>query len=410
MERKAEAGGWKGGPPPPGYQVDPVTHRLVVNEVEAVIIRLIFDLYTKDRIGARSIANELNERGYRIRSGGLWAFKRILTILENRVYLGEIHYRDIISLDAHPEIIKPDQFAEAERLMDARGDSHSRRAANGSDYMATGRLPCPKCRTAMVGTRATGKTKTYRYYTCNKRLKYGVSACDLERINADALDQAVLDCVASFYGNQHQLIRDAVNAARKVYESSHDKVTAELKTVRSKLTAVTAKIDKYLDAFEADTFDADDDTVKERMRGHRLAQKQLQAREAELLEDLENDPTMPDAATLKQVNHNIRTIIKAGNPNQRKAVVETFLVKIKITGPGRMVPVFRVPQTPASTGAANTEGAEPGISDSAPLGVRVCSSLVGLTHQHTNRSVLVEGPEITIRPVGTRRLVAGGFR
>ena len=35
---------------------------------------------------------------------------------------------------------------------------------------------------------------------------------------------------------------------------------------------------------------------------------------------------------------------------------------------------------------------------------------VGLTHQHTNRSVLVEGPEITIRPVGTRRLVAGGSR
>ncbi len=36
--------------------------------------------------------------------------------------------------------------------------------------------------------------------------------------------------------------------------------------------------------------------------------------------------------------------------------------------------------------------------------------MVGLTHQHTNRAVLVEGPEITIRPVGTRRLAAGGTR
>jgi hypothetical protein len=35
---------------------------------------------------------------------------------------------------------------------------------------------------------------------------------------------------------------------------------------------------------------------------------------------------------------------------------------------------------------------------------------VGQTHQHTNRSVLVEGPEITIRPVGIRRLAAGGSR
>lgn len=378
MEKKAEAGQWKGGYAPPGYMMDPVTHKLVVVEAEATVIRLMFDLYTKDRLGSRAIANELNERGYRTRSGGLWAFKRILTILENRVYLGEIHYRDVIKLDSHPGIIAPEQFDEAERIMDSRGDSHSRRASNSSDYMVTGRLPCPKCGRAMIGTSATGKTKTYRYYTCMKRMKYGTDACDQDRINADALDQAVLDSVASFYGNQHQLIRDAVGAARKVYESSHDTVAAELKTVKTKLTAVTAKIDKYLDAFEADTFDADDDTVKERMRGHRTTQKQLQAREAELLEDLENEPTMPDAATLTQVNNNIRTIINAGNPNQRKAVVETFVVKIKITGPGRMVPVFRVPQAATQADVVNAEGAESGRPDSAPLSVRACSSLVEL--------------------------------
>ncbi|TNC18874.1 hypothetical protein FG385_33230 [Amycolatopsis alkalitolerans] len=31
--------------------------------------------------------------------------------------------------------------------------------------------------------------------------------------------------------------------------------------------------------------------------------------------------------------------------------------------------------------------------------------LVGLTLQHTNREVLVEGPEITVHPVGARRQV-----
>ncbi|TKG71683.1 hypothetical protein FCN18_09190 [Prauserella endophytica] len=35
---------------------------------------------------------------------------------------------------------------------------------------------------------------------------------------------------------------------------------------------------------------------------------------------------------------------------------------------------------------------------------------VGLTLQHTNQTILVEGPEITIRPVGTRCLSAGGAR
>ncbi len=34
----------------------------------------------------------------------------------------------------------------------------------------------------------------------------------------------------------------------------------------------------------------------------------------------------------------------------------------------------------------------------------------GLTNRHANRDVMVSGPEIMIRPVGTRRLVAGGSR
>ena len=35
-------------------------------------------------------------------------------------------------------------------------------------------------------------------------------------------------------------------------------------------------------------------------------------------------------------------------------------------------------------------------------------TVVDLTLQHTNHTVLVEGPAIMIRPVGTRRLVVGG--
>ena len=35
-------------------------------------------------------------------------------------------------------------------------------------------------------------------------------------------------------------------------------------------------------------------------------------------------------------------------------------------------------------------------------------TLSDLTLQHTNHTVLVEGPEIMIRPVAIRRLVAGG--
>ena len=84
---------------------------------------------------------------------------------------------------------------------------------------------------------------------------------------------------------------------------------------------------------------------------------------------------MPDAATLDDVQQHITEILRAGNQNQRKAIVENFVVKIKITGPGRIVPVFRVPNP---TGATNTERAETGLPVPAPDGVRTPWCLVEL--------------------------------
>lgn len=70
----------------------------------------------------------------------------------------------------------PPVWAQAQAILDARGESHAHRAASGSDYVLTGRLRCPQCGKPMVGTRATGRNKTYRYYTCWNLARYD-AAC-----------------------------------------------------------------------------------------------------------------------------------------------------------------------------------------------------------------------------------------
>jgi site-specific DNA recombinase len=214
MERKAANGKWKGGKRPFGYRMDPATHTLVTDPAESVIVRLIFDLYTRDRIGSRAIANILNERGHRTTSGGRWSGHQVLRALNNRVYLGELTFRDITTTDTHEPIIATQTWEQAQTILDARGENHAHRAANSSDYILTGRLRCPKCGKAMVGTRATGRTKTYRYYTCWTLARYDTSKCDFARLNADAVDQAILDALATFYRSQHSLIADAVRHHR----------------------------------------------------------------------------------------------------------------------------------------------------------------------------------------------------
>ena len=62
----------------------------------------------------------------------------------------------------------------------------------------------------MLGTCATGRTRTYRYYTCYARARYDTTACDAPRLDADAVDTAVLNALTTFYRTQGGLIADAV--------------------------------------------------------------------------------------------------------------------------------------------------------------------------------------------------------
>jgi site-specific DNA recombinase len=192
MERKAAAGKWKGGRRPFGYQVNSATSTLVPDPAEAGVVRLAFDLYTRDRHGARTIASALNDRGHRTTTGGTWSAHQVVRVLSNRVYLGELTFRGITTTRCHPPIIENGTFADAQRILAARGEDYSKRAANGSDYLLTGLMRCPSCGKAMIGTRAHGRSRVYRYYTCFTRLRYEAARCDAARLDADAVEDAVI--------------------------------------------------------------------------------------------------------------------------------------------------------------------------------------------------------------------------
>ncbi len=55
-------GKWSGGVPVLGYDVNPQTTKLVVNETEAERVRAIFDLYTRFQT-LRQVVDELQRRG-----------------------------------------------------------------------------------------------------------------------------------------------------------------------------------------------------------------------------------------------------------------------------------------------------------------------------------------------------------
>jgi site-specific DNA recombinase len=366
MERKAASGKWKGGRRPFGYQVDTAAQALAPDPAETTVIRLIFNLYARDRLGARAVANTLNDRGHRTTTGGRWSAHQVLRVLSNRIYLGELSFRGITCSGCHPPIIDQATFDEAQRILAARGEDHAKRAAGGSDYLLTGLIHCPTCGSAMLGTRAHGKTRIYRYYSCYRRTRYDSAACGGQRVDADAIEDAVIGALAGFYRHQHHLIADAVTKAHEQHAADHDSRRDELTVTDRELARTGAAIERYLAAFENGTLDPED--LGDRLARLKGRSRQLAARRDELASQVDAEPAMPPPATLREVAGHIDQIIAAGSHSQRKALVEALVAQVKITGPGRIVPVFRIPQ---ATGTGQTN------SSSQVSGVRAMTNLVG---------------------------------
>ncbi len=252
MERKAIRGGWCGGPAPFGYIVDKATGFLVPNEEESPLVKKMFDFYAHSQKGARAIAGWLNERGYRTRTGRPWGHMAVLTVLRNLAYLGQVSFRGEYHAAPHTPLVHEELFTKVQDLLVARGENHSKRAANSSEYLLAGLIVCSRCGKRFVGNVATGNRYRYRYYTCFSRQRYGKAQCMSERLPADELDQAVLRALLSMYEGSN-LFERAIRAGRERAEALRESREQELTVVSAEIRKAEDAIERYLLAFEAGT-------------------------------------------------------------------------------------------------------------------------------------------------------------
>ena len=110
---------------------------LAIVEDEAQIVRMIFDWYTNEGIGATKICQKLNEMGIKARKGGLWKKSTITNIIKNEHYIGKVVIKKHIDVNTvedsqitthcmfnpdyqivdgkHPAIIDEDTFYRANK-------------------------------------------------------------------------------------------------------------------------------------------------------------------------------------------------------------------------------------------------------------------------------------------------------
>ena len=333
MERKAANGEWTHGPRPFGYVIDPVTHRLLPHPDERHVVGEIFTASVTTRRGTRAIAEQLNAQGKRTKHGKPFSGHTINAMLSNRLYLGETSFRDVCVADAHEPLTDPETFEQCQRILTARGEPGSSRAASNSGYYLTGLITCPECGCKYVGTSATGKLRRYRYYTCFSRVRYGRQGCTSPRIDADHLDAAVAEALVAFFAKT-DVITDAIASEHQIRAAN----TSDREGLVRQIATTQTAIDRYLSAFENSTMD-------ETICGRRINELQIQldqltTQQAEL--GPAEDVRPPDEDDIERLRQRLGDVFRSGTLGQRKAVIETHIAEIRLVD-DRLIPVYRIP-------------------------------------------------------------------
>lgn len=201
-----------GGKPPLGYDVDPKTRKLVINEYEAVAVRLIYRMFLEGATYSK-IMTELNRQRFTSKNGTPFGINSLYNIMRNEKYTGVFIYsksapKDCDGLrnghkykspdqiirveDAVPPIIQRKDFETVQELLIERVNRNGCIKAIET-YLLSGKVQCGVCGSSFNGNRKRSRPDhpLYVQYRCSRHNRS--VACGNFTLRREALESAVLE-------------------------------------------------------------------------------------------------------------------------------------------------------------------------------------------------------------------------
>ena len=147
-----------------GYTLD-LERKFHIDSLTSPFVLESFKKYNEGST-MKEIRDWLNEKGVKNQRGGLMAFNTIQHMLNNRRYIGELKFRDVVVPDAIPPIISLELFEDVQEKIAKNKKAPARRKAE-DDYLLTTKPFCGYCGALMFGESGTSRTgEVHRYYKC----------------------------------------------------------------------------------------------------------------------------------------------------------------------------------------------------------------------------------------------------
>lgn len=212
---------------------------LTVNEEEAEIIRIIFDLYGNQRLGTRTISKRLMELGYTSREGNAFNTLTIRHILENPKYKGwycgnksqSVDYRTKrnILLDESewvtypdpsiPAIVSEELWNRANVLYKRRREemkSHSSGISFHNRYPYSAKIYCEEHGTTFHRQVIQTKKGQQEVWQCKVYRSHGRAACSAPQIRSSDLDVILSDIFKELVRDKEKIIDSLVTVLTNI--------------------------------------------------------------------------------------------------------------------------------------------------------------------------------------------------
>ncbi|HBC94326.1 MAG TPA: hypothetical protein DCZ10_15865 [Pelotomaculum sp.] len=341
-KESAKQGRFLGGIAAYGYRYNFELKVLEIDEIQAQIVRWIYDCYLEREYGYQSIGEKLEQRGVPGPTGKGWSKQEIRNILTNPLYAGLVYHQGELYKGKHPAIIDFEKWEEVQSLINGRGAI--RASANIYSGLLSGMIWCGECGARMrvkntwQNHPCTDPKKVIRYYVCYSQdgsAKYMIKkeGCKCGYKQAEEVENKVILELYSF-SNDKKLIQHVVDEAN-AKTTDEKSLLRGINQARKDIESIDKKLDRWYSAFEKGALEPDE--LMERVKSLREKKTYLQEQITNIEIQLqENSSRQTSAKNRIETLENFPAIWEEADEAERRGIITNMVNSVKVYSDNRI--------------------------------------------------------------------------